>query len=177
LLVRKHDALGFWLERQPAPVGTHRVGQFDDALLFALDPPSPTRVYLEIVSGFHWREFLGDETYRWMTDAGALAIVNPSAETVRVELALEFHSFPVKRTVGVELDDKKLGQLEVSTEPAIYLLPTLSIAPGRHLLSLIPDSGAVVADSVLGNGDLRALSVALWGWTIRTPAGGIAAPP
>jgi hypothetical protein len=31
-------------------------------------------------------------------------------------------------------------------------------------LTLNSDSPAVVADSVLGNGDLRELSVALWAW-------------
>ena len=164
LLVRRQSPLGDWLVERPAPSGTTPVGQFDDALLYELKTPTQPTLYIEFVSGFHWREFLGDTTYRWMRSGGALTIVNPSAETVELQLDLKLHAFPDARTVLVEIDGAELAEVRVTTEPEVYPLPEVSVPPGRHTLTFKSDSPAVVADSVLGNGDLRELSVALWGW-------------
>jgi hypothetical protein len=167
LLVRRQGPLGDWLAKRQAPRGTKPVGQFDDALLYELKTPTQPSVYIEFDSGFHWREFLGDATYRWMKGGGALVIVNPGAEPLEVQLDLKLHAFPDERKVFVEIDGAELAEVRVSTEPEMYAMPKVSINPGRHTLMLNSDLPGVVADTVLGNGDLRELSVALWGWVVN----------
>jgi hypothetical protein len=164
LLVRRQSPLGHWLAERPAPSGATPTGHFDDALLYELERPTQPTLYIEFDRGFHWREFLGDATYRWMKSGGALTIVNPSVEPVDLQLDLKLHAFPDARTIRVEIDGAELAEVRVATEPQVYPLPEVSVSPGRHTLTLNSDSPAVVADSVLGNGDLRELSVALWAW-------------
>ncbi|MDH3745473.1 MAG: hypothetical protein OES47_10275 [Acidobacteriota bacterium] len=173
LLVRRKSPLGDWLDKRPAPTGTVQVGDFEDALLYQVQDPAPSPIRLEFTSGFHWREYLGEETYRWMSGKGILGVVNPTSVTFEAIVELRLHSFPGPRGIEVEFGQVPVTRLEVTTEPTVYTLPTLAIPSGTHTLVLRSHEPPVVADTVLANGDVRELSIAVWDirWEPKPTAG------
>ncbi len=168
LLVRRASPLGGWLAGRSAPAGTRAEREFSDALLYRIDEPTQTgaetHLRIELQRGFHWREYDGEATYRWMERQGELTLVNQGVRTVHAALRLRLHAFPGPRTLEVEIDGAHTTELRVTTEPALYALSPLTLDPGPHRVVLRSMEPATVADSVLGNGDLRELTVALSGW-------------
>ncbi|MFQ5527463.1 MAG: 6-pyruvoyl-tetrahydropterin synthase-related protein [Thermoanaerobaculia bacterium] len=166
ILVRRPSALGAWLIGRSTPRGWSQTGGFEDALLFELAarPPAP---YFWFSSGFSWREFRDNESYRWMSDSGLLTVVNPTGSTLLLQPTARLHSFPDTRTMAILLDRVALAELEVTTRPEDYELPEIRLSPGAHSLNLRPTTPAVVADSLLGNGDYRPISIAIWDFKLQ----------
>jgi hypothetical protein len=165
VIVRRASPLGRWLGDHTTPEGLQRLHSFEEAWVLAVTAEPPP-LYLEIGSGFHWREYQGARTYRWMADRGTLTVVHTGDVPFEVRFELELNSFPTERVLGIAFDGHPMGKLVVSKEPRRYRLGPLAITPGRHRLDLIPRTPAVIADEILHNGDRRPLTVALGSWSL-----------
>ncbi len=162
LLIRRSSAFGRWFSARPVPDGLRAVGSFDDALLFEVGGLPAQQLLTSFSGGFHWREYKGERSYRWMSRSGTLIATNVTAETLSARLELELRAFAVPRRVEVSLDGDRVEEIEVGIESAVYSFGPFELAPGNHLIELRSRSPATVADEVLGNLDRRALTVALW---------------
>ena len=162
LLVRGSSPFGRRLSTRASPDGLRAVGSFDDALLFEVEDAPPLQLLTSFSGGFHWREYKGAGTYRWMSRSGTLTVTNATAEALSARLELELHAFAGPRRLDVSLDGDRVGEIEVGTELGAHSLGPLELAPGDHLIEFRSRSPATVADEVLGNLDRRALTVALW---------------
>ncbi|MCP4201057.1 MAG: hypothetical protein GY769_03900 [bacterium] len=170
LLVRRPSPFGHWLSGHASPEGLTAVGTFDDAFLFAVDDRPGLRLLTSLSDGFHWREYKGDRTYRWMSQHGSLTVTNTTTETLSVELELELHGFAEPRTLDVSLDRNPIAVIEVGTALGTHSIGPFELAPAAHVIELSARQPATVADEVLGNLDRRALTVALWDlhWSFDT---------
>lgn len=145
------------------PAGLEPRGDFDDANLFAVVGP-PAALSAEIATGFHRAEIQGERSFRWMSESGTLLLLNTSEAPIDATLELELHAFPRGRTVDATLDGHPLAALGVDPEPRVQPVGPLRLEPGQHVLGLRSREQVQTADDLLGNGDQRRLSVALWGW-------------
>jgi hypothetical protein len=165
MIVRRASPLGRWLGSHPTPEGLQRLRSFEEAWVLAVNAEPPP-IYLEIHSGFHWREYQGARTYRWMAERGTLTVVHTGDVPLEVRFELELNAFPTERVLGIAFDGLSMGELVVSEDPRRYRLDLLAITPGRHRLDLVPRAPAVIADEILHNGDRRPLTVALGSWSL-----------
>jgi hypothetical protein len=165
VILRRASPLGQWLGDHTTPEGLQRLRSFEEAWVLAVTAEPPP-VYLEIHGGFHWREYQGARTYRWMADRGSLTVVHTGDVPLEVRFQLELNSFPTERALGIAFDGLPMGELVVSTDPSRYELGPLAVTPGRHRLDLVPRTPAVIADEIRHNGDLRPLTVALGSWSL-----------
>lgn len=170
LLARRSSPLEGWLGGHGPSAGLAQIGSFEEALLYEVLKRPPPRFQLEFGDGFHWRQFKGEETYRWMRREGRLTLSNTTEAAFESSLDLILHAFPEARTLEVELDGAVVAELDVAAEPRTYRLGPMAVAPGRHTLMLRSRAPAVVAHDILGNGDRRELSVAIWGWSWEAEA-------
>jgi hypothetical protein len=164
MLVRIPSPLGHWLADPPAPDGLEQAGDFEDALLFEVRQESTPELDIRFASGFHFREYADTGTYRWMGQQGTLVVVNSTEKRLEVGLALELRSFARPRRIDVVLDGHRVETIKVGGEIRFHPIGRMSLSPGEHALELKARESATVADEVLGNGDERSLTVALWGW-------------
>jgi hypothetical protein len=155
-----------WLRQHPHICGVSPAAQFDAADVFALDPDAP--VYTREITGFSAREHDDRTTWRWMGDDASWMIVT-NAALPQVTLRLDIRAFHIIRPTTVRLDDGPTQELDVDPEARIYVVGPLALTAGPHRLtfhSLVP---ATRADAVIGNGDPRALSIAIGTWEWITP--------
>ncbi len=165
LIVRGGSPLASLLAAGLHPPGLAPGRAFPDARLLAVEA-EPATVEIVFGPGFSWREYKGAESYRWMGSRGTLWLTVTGEQPRAIVLELTLAAFPGRRQVEVRLDGAPHGRVDVGPEPGPHRLAPLALAPGRHRLELRALNPAVVADDVLGNGDRRALAVALWGWRL-----------
>jgi len=169
VVVRRDSTIGRWLAANPAPEGLARGPEFEDAWIFEVKAERP-RVYVSAMLGFYPREYYeGEGTWRWMEQTGALRVV-VTRESEGTVLELELKAFPRDRHVEWLLDGRRLGEVEVTTEWRRYEIPLHPLARGENTLTLACRGPAVVANEILGNGDPRALCLAVGSWRVEKPA-------
>ncbi|MFC2172384.1 hypothetical protein ACFLU6_07100 [Acidobacteriota bacterium] len=167
MLVRGDSPLGAWLTQQPSPQGLKRRRIFEDSIVFEV-VAEPPPLFVREISGFHWREYLGARTYRWMGEHGTINAYNRTEHPLNASLELVLAAFPEPRHLKVSLNGRAAGQLDVDKEPSTFHLGPFRLKPGSNMLRLSPLKPPVTADKVLRNGDLRAITVALWEWRWTT---------
>jgi len=155
-----------WLRQHPLLAGVRPEAHFEAADVLSLDPR--TLIYTRDMTGFSAREHDDRTTWRWMADDASWLIVTPTPSP-HVSLRLDLRGFHIIRPMKVQLDDGQTQQLDVDPEVRTYIVGPFALSAGSHRLtfhSVVPASGA---DAVLGNGDLRALSIAVgpWEWITR----------
>ena len=150
----------------PIPEGLARGPEFEDAWILEVQAERP-RVYVSALLGFYPREYYeGEGTWRWMEQTGVLRVAT-TRESPGSLLVLELKAFPRDRHVEWFLDGRQLGEVEVTTEWRRYEIHLDSLTRGENALTLACRGPAVVANEILGNGDLRALCLAVGSWRVE----------
>jgi hypothetical protein len=104
----------------------------------------------EVVQGADWRWILGD---RAEVTLGVVGQRRP------LSLILDVSSFAKPRRLAMSVDGKPVGTFAIQADRARHIAVPLVLEPGVHRVGLRATPGAVIADSVLGTGDKRALSL------------------
>jgi len=167
LIVRRASRVGDWLATRPAPAGLRLVSSYADSALYAVEA-QPAAVVVDFGDGFFDREYRPEGSFRWMGDKGTLRLSTTERRRSRVRLAIEIHAFATPRSIAVATaDGVRLGEVRAELQPSRMELGELDLAPGvPREIRLVALAPATRADDVLHNGDLRAVSVALWSWTV-----------
>jgi hypothetical protein len=168
VVVRRDSTIGRWLAANPAPEGLVRGPEFEDGWILEVKAERP-RVYVSALLGFYPREYEGEATWRWMERTGALRVA-ATRESVGTLLELELKAFPRDRHVEWFLNGRRLGEVEVTAEWRRYEIPLDPLARRENTLTLACRGPAVVANEILGNGDPRALCLAVGSWRVEKPA-------
>ena len=155
-----------WLRQHPLLAGVRPEAQFDAADVLSLDPQAP--IYTRDMTGFSPREHDERTTWRWMGDNASWLIVTPTP-LAHVSLRLDLRAFHIIRPMKVQLDDGQTRQLDVDPEVRTYIVGPFALGAGSHRLTFHSIVPANEANAVLGNGDLRLLSMAVgpWEWITR----------
>jgi hypothetical protein len=143
----------------------------DDAAVFEVEPQRPV-TFVSSLRVAYPREFSGVDTWRWSSDEMHLTVENLSSQPCLRGIDLELNSFGGTRHVSVSLDGREIAPLIVLPKPTVYRLGPVLLPPGRSEIRLRSIEPPVVADTLLSNGDPRALTLAVREWTWVTPAGG-----
>jgi hypothetical protein len=163
-VVARRHAMGAGLAARP-PSGLARIAEFHDSSVLRVDAEAP-RAHVSAMPGFHPREGDGSRTWRWMPQTGALVIAVGGAPVDAV-LDVEMRAFPGERRVEWLVDGRRMGEVRVAAEWRRHSLPLGMLAPGTRItLALACDRPARVADDLLGNGDRRALALAVGDWSL-----------
>lgn len=167
LLVRLETDVGRRLAGGPAPEGLQRAAQFGDAEVFVVTAPPPV-VHTGLMTAFYPREYDATWTWRWMASAASWTVVNRSRRTVLVSGTLEIVAFDRPRHLRILLDGIEVQTLRVPTQRGTHVVGPLRLSTGMHNLAFDSAEPPTIADSVLKNGDRRALSLGFgaWHWTV-----------
>ena len=133
------------------------------SVALAVASPPPGRFVVEM-AGFHPREYEGARTWRWMGSAARWTIHAVGAGPRAAVLEIELSAFPAARRLDVWLDGARVAQLEVPAASRRFRIGPLGVRAASSVLEFRPLEAPVVADRVLGNGDPRALSIAVHEW-------------
>jgi hypothetical protein len=166
VVVRQDSAAGRWMAGKPTPEGLTRGPEFEDGRILVVAAEQP-RAYVSGLAGFYPREYLGEATWRWMGQSGSLKVVNAADAPATTVLKLDLQAFPGKRRVEWLLDGRRLSEVEVAADWGRYVVPLGPVAPGETTLTLACHGPAVVANDVRGNGDPRALCLAVGSWRVE----------
>jgi hypothetical protein len=168
LLVRRATAAEHWVNSLPDGDGLRAAADFDDSRVFAVTTPPPT-IYTEGMKGFYPRERDPGWTWRWMGNDAVWTVVNTRAQPIVATLGIELSAFLHARRIELLLDGRHVETFVVEPPRRLYRTRPLAVTPGAHQLAFRPAEPPTVADEAIGNGDPRALSVALgaWAWTVR----------
>jgi hypothetical protein len=109
--------------------------------------------------GFHVGETDPTGSWRWLAGDRGTLTVSVAGHVRRLGLSFDATSFAKPRRLVVELDGRVLEDVLVPADSTRQIAIPLVLEPGVHTLRLRASPGPVVADSVLGNGDMRTLSV------------------
>jgi len=150
-----------WLRDYGRAEGLQVQARFADADVLAVKPPGV--IYTRDVTGFSRREHGAGSTWRWMGADGFWTIVAP-AQRAHVMLDLDMRAFHTTRTLAVRLDGEREQTFAVEPDQRTYRIGPLTLSAGPHRLQFHSAAGATVADEVIGNGDRRALSIAIGSW-------------
>ena len=90
-------------------------------------------------------------------------IVTPTPRQ-RVTLEVDMSAFHETRALAVRLDGGDAQTLDVGQDSRTYRIGPLALSPGAHLLTFHAAAPATTADEVIGNGDHRALAIAVGAW-------------
>jgi hypothetical protein len=163
LLLRHGSAEESWLAARELPVGLTEAARFEDSRLLRVEA-APAVVYLDRWHGFSWREYAGGLTFRWLGPSGEWDLVNTGQRPLAARLEVELWSFAAARDLVVTLNGETAAALRVTQDPGRYELGRLRLGPGRHRLGWRPLGEPAVPDEILGNGDLRPLTIAVGSW-------------
>lgn len=155
-----------WLRQHPLAAGVRPAVQFVTADVLSLDPPA--LIYTRDITGFFAREHDDRTTWRWMGDDASWVIVAP-AQLPRVTLRLDLHAFHIVRRMRLQVDEVPAQLLDVAPEARTFLVGPFALSAGTHRLAFHAVVPATYAGAVIGNGDPRALSIAVgaWDWSTR----------
>ena len=136
--------------------------------MFAVTSPVPA-VYTTDMTGFFGREYDAKWTWRWMANDATWTIVNTGPRPLAATLDVELRAFHRARQVEVRFSGHSPQTLVVGRRRARYSFGPMVIPPGPSKVVFRPAEEATEADSVLRNGDTRALSMAVgrWKWTAQ----------
>jgi hypothetical protein len=151
-----------WLNSGAGQQDFRVAARFADADVLAIAAGEPL-VYTQQIIGLSSREYDGHKTWRWMGAGAAWTIVAPTARPY-VTLDLEMNAFHIRRRLAVRLDGEREQSFDVDPVRRTYRIGPLALTAGRHLLTFHSTTPPTPADEVLGNGDPRALSVAMGAW-------------
>jgi hypothetical protein len=168
-IYRRHSAASRWLEA--APLDGFRVLQtFADSVVLEVTAARPA-VTTRWQGGFYARERSEAGTWQWMGERGSWAVTNQTAAPRAVTLEFEAEAFPARREFDVALNGDRIATLEATPRRAWHRVGPLTLRPGANTLMFRARTSPVVADTILENGDTRALSLAIWDWkwTDETP--------
>jgi hypothetical protein len=96
------------------------------------------------------------------TDA-SWTIVTPAKRT-GVTLEVDMRAFHASRPLAVRLDAGAEQSFDVDEDSRTYRIGPLALTAGSHRLTFHSAAPATPADQVIGNGDRRALSLAIGAW-------------
>lgn len=124
---------------------------------------APGRVELAFGAGWHAREGLGLNRWRWSTQRGEITVFNPSARPLRVRLTMRVQSLQPDQ-LQLELNGLPVGDtraLNGTIQPLIF--PRITLPPGRSVLALQTEQTPARGLAQ----DPRLLAVALYGLTVQ----------
>jgi hypothetical protein len=170
LLVRKDSLDRRAFAHEIAPDGFRLAARFDDAAVFTVSVEKPA-IYTARVAGFFPPEHDAGWAWRWMGTHAVLTIVNTGERPVDATLQVEMAAFGRPRRMDVRLDGNPVQTLVIAPARQRYELGAIAIAPGTHDLAFHAAEAPSVADTIVRNGDPRALSFALgtWDWRVGSP--------
>jgi len=168
LLVRRKTSEGRQFARHVPPDGLRRVAHLVDGSVFAVTAREPL-VYTVGMADFFAREYGPHATWRWMSPDASWTIANTSNATVRAAVDLELTAFAGPRRVEVRLDGRPVQTLVVEGMRQWKRVGPIAVPPGHHELQFHLLDAPTQVDSVLGNGDMRRLGVAIGAWRWLAP--------
>jgi hypothetical protein len=150
--------------------GFHLVSSFADSQVFAVTTPAPAVATLEM-PGFYERERLRGDVWWWMGSTGSWRVVNTTDETLEAYLEIELEAFAHARALTLASDVEPPLEYRVGTRARQTVGPFV-LRPGTHTLVFRMAEPATVVDTVLRNGDGRAVSIRIfdWRWSTAVPA-------
>lgn len=166
VLLRRDSAQGDWFARRRLPPQLTEGPAFGDVRVLEVNGPVP-EIYTDETFGFSPLETDEARAWRWMSADATWAVVNTTDTSIQAALGVELQAFHVHRQIEVRLDRAQVALLTVEPERASYRLSFPDIPPGRHIVQFRAVDPPTLVDAVLGNGDVRRLSVALGAWTWR----------
>jgi hypothetical protein len=170
LLVRRAPvARAEFAAMAPMP-GTHVVARFVDSEALEISASMPA-IYTSALAGFSPREHDAAWSWRWMNVTALWVVRNTTAAPVPASLAVELSAFSRSRQLEVRIDDVPVTTIEVDPERRLFQLGPLQLTPGNHALTFRAVESPAVADTLIHNGDRRALSVAIGAWHWNDGAG------
>jgi hypothetical protein len=166
VLTRIHPSPGG--DRVLPRAGFRLVRSFPDSRVLAVEAPKPAIVTLEM-PGFYERERLGRDVWRWMGAAGWWRVNNTTSETLEAYLDIDLEALGQTRALKVESDGEAPLVCNVDPRRRRHTLGPFLLTPGEHMLAFKTLEPATVADTLLQNGDGRALSIRIfdWRWSAR----------
>ena len=152
----------------PTASGIMLVRSFPDAQVFAVMAAVPVVATVE-THGFYEREASAGRTWWWMGPYGEWRVRNTTAQPVTAALEMDVVSFHQVRRVMASLDTSTPQEIIVDTTGSRHVLGPFLLTPGDHRLTFRALEPATVADTVMKNGDQRALAVRIgdWRWALR----------
>jgi hypothetical protein len=167
-LILRHDSeQAHPFNGRQLPSGFSEGPPLSDARVLEVSATVP-EIYTDAMFGFSPLEAAEGRVWRWMGADATWAVFNTSTSTMPARLTVELQAFDIPRQLDVRLDEEPIALVHVAPERASYVLSFPRLTPGRHILRLRAIEPPTVADSVLGNGDARRLSVAVGQWTWRS---------
>jgi len=141
----------------PTPPGLTVAAAFSDAVVYAVSVSRPPVVTMAS-RGFFDREFRGQESWRWMSEAGEWTVRNTTSATRTSTLLLELSPAGSSQTIALTLDGRPAGTIHIVAATTAYRSQPLQLAPGDHTLTMTALEPAVrPADA--GATDPRRLTV------------------
>ncbi|MDO8834220.1 MAG: hypothetical protein Q7V01_01430, partial [Vicinamibacterales bacterium] len=173
LIVRRGTWSARWFAARPVPAGLAPVARFSDSDVYAVTGPAQT-VFTAEMHGFYPVEVGPAGTFRWMGGAADWIVVNGSSGTAMATVEIVIQAIDGRQQLDIELDGRRIQTLVVEGPPRAYQVGGLLLGPGPHRLTFRPRTPPVIADTLLGNGDGRALSCAFgaWHWVVVPASGG-----
>jgi hypothetical protein len=150
-----------WLRDHGDAEGLYLQARFADADIFSMTPCE--LVYTQEITGFWPREHGNGDSWRWMGTDASWTIVAP-AKRAGVTLEVDMRAFHASRPLAVRLDAGAEQSFDVDEDTRTYRIGPLALAAGSHRLTFHSAAPATPADQVIGNGDRRALSLAIGAW-------------
>lgn len=137
----------------------------------ALKDPAGRPVTVRYVSGWHAPERHGAQWWRWSRGEGVIAIGNPHATALPLQLAFALDA-PADRRVELRLNGAPVWAGRAGgTRPQPVTVPALSLQPGENLLTWATDAAAVRVD-----GDPRPLAFSVRNLRLEVGGPSVAGP-
>jgi hypothetical protein len=160
------------LESRPLP-GFQELQSFPDGVVLAVTPAGPP-LAVRWDTGFYPREQSSEGTWRWMRENGRWTVINSGRSPIEATLEVEIAAFPGARDVEVSVNYTPYTTLKVEAGRSRHRLGPLVLRPEGTGILFQTTTPPVVAHSILGNGDPRSLSIAIWDWHwTANPEGGV----
>lgn len=150
------------LESRPLR-GFRQLQAFADGAVMEIAPVGPP-LAIRWDTGFYPREESASGTWRWMRENGRWTVINSGQSPIEATLDVEIAGFPGDREVEVLVNYVPYARLKVGAARTRHRLGPLVLRPEGTGILFRTTTPPVVADSVLGNGDPRLLSIAIWNW-------------
>ncbi len=130
---------------------------------------SAGRILLEHAGGWHERESLAQQRWRWCDNGAAIQLTNSSSAPIGVELDLRLQAVRPRR-LDLQLNGETVGHWDLDREPWRIQTGRITLPPGVSRLVF----GSISPSVQLPN-DSRHLSFALYGLEIRALPGPVRA--
>jgi hypothetical protein len=165
LLVRARRPEFRWLIDH-SPEGLRPSYRADDGALFDVTVARPV-AYVASMEGLYPREYNRAWTWRWTSGGATLRVDNLSGAPYTAALDLELASFGTERHVIVSLNGRRVTDVVVGSDRALYPIGPMLLWPGSNELTIRSVEPPIVARTLEPNRDSRSLALALgqWRWT------------